>query len=202
MQINIVLFPNFETLDVFGPIEIFGKADGCKISYYSLEGGIVGNGDGIRIDTVLIDEIDFSDEATVLFIPGGLGTRIEVANIDLISRLQYIAQKSTYVLTVCTGSALLAKAGILDGRKATSNKLSLEWVKTNSDKVDWIEKARWVVDGKYYTSSGVSAGIDMALGFIADIFGYDSAIKIAKRIEYIWQEDKDIDLFTSINNKE
>ena len=80
--------------------------------------------------------------------------------------------------------------------------MSLEWVKTNSDKVDWIEKARWVVDGKYYTSSGVSAGIDMTLGFVADIFGYDSAIKIAKRIEYIWQEDKDIDLFTSINNKE
>ena len=61
--------------------------------------------------------------------------------------------------------------------------------------VYWIKKARWVTDGKYYTSSGVSAGMDMALGFVADQFGLDKAKEIAQRIEYIWNSDWDNDIF-------
>lgn len=76
-------------------------------------------------------------------------------------------------MTICTGSALLAKTGLLNDKYATSNKRSFEWVKISFDQVKWIEKARWVVDGKYYTSSGVSAGIDIALVFISDIQGIE-----------------------------
>ena len=68
-------------------------------------------------------------------------------------------------------------------------------MKSCSDKVLWVNEARWVVDSNYYTSSGVSAGIDMALGFVADQFGVEEARKIAFRIEYRWQEDKDADEF-------
>ena len=60
----------------------------------------------------------------------------------------------------------------------------------------WIKKARWVVDGKYYTSSGVSAGIDMAFGFLKDMYGLDFAKNVAFQIEYSWQEDKDFDNFS------
>lgn len=86
---------------------------------------------------------------------------------------------------MCTGSALLAKTGLLDNRKATSNKNALEWVRSVNENVHWLGQARWVVDEKYYTSSGISAGIDMALGFIADSFGDKRAREIANSIEYI-----------------
>ena len=99
-------------------------------------------------------------------------------------------------LAICTGSALLAKTGLMDGRRATSNKRAFDWVKSVNSKVDWLPKARWVIDGKFYTSSGVSAGIDMSLGFISDIFGTNTAEEIANSIGFVWNSDKDNDLFT------
>ncbi len=192
MNINVILFTDFETLDVFGPVEVFGKVENYTIGYYSQQGGIVSNKDGLRIETQKIDDIKIND---VLFIPGGLGTRKEVENTSLIDQIKQLAEKSRYVLTVCTGSALLARTGLLDGKKATSNKRAFDWVKSNSDRVNWIQQARWVVDGKYYTSSGVSAGIDMTLGFVSDLLGKNTAEAIAFRIEYSWQSDKQYDDF-------
>ena len=69
---------------------------------------------------------------------------------------------------------------------------------STSNKVNWIQKARWVVDGKFYTSSGVSAGMDMALGFISDQYGLASAKQIALDIEYLWNDDKDEDIFSTV----
>ncbi len=192
MNINVILFTDFETLDVFGPVEVFGKVENYAIGYYSQQGGIVSNKDGLRIETQKIDDIKIND---VLFIPGGLGTRKEVENTGLIDQIKQLAEKSRYVLTVCTGSALLARTGLLDGKKATSNKRAFDWVKSNSDRVNWIQQARWIVDGKYYTSSGVSAGIDMTLGFVSDLLGKNTAEAIAFRIEYSWQSDKQHDDF-------
>ena len=192
MNINVILFSDFETLDVFGPVEVFGKVENYTIEYYSQQGGTISNKDGLKMETQKIDNIKIND---VLFIPGGSGTRNEVDNIEFLSSIKVLAEKSKYVLTVCTGSALLARAGLLDGKKATSNKRAFDWVKSNSDKVNWIQQARWIIDGKYYTSSGVSAGIDMALGFISDLQGKDIAEAIAFRIEYNWQSDKEHDDF-------
>ncbi|MDR1090542.1 MAG: DJ-1/PfpI family protein [Prevotella sp.] len=192
MIVNIILFQNFETLDVFGPVEVFGKTDEWKIKFCSMNGNYVSNLDNVSINTEKIDNIA---PQGVLFIPGGQGTRTEVGNTLFIDKLRTLAEQSKYVVTVCTGSALLAKTGLLDGKRATSNKRSFDWVKINSGHVRWVELARWVVDGKYYTSSGVSAGIDMALGFVADVIGLDKAREIAKNIEYRWQEDKTIDDF-------
>lgn len=194
MIVNVLLFPQFETLDVFGPVEIFGKLPDCRILYYSESGGLIGNSDGVQINTQKIELVE-EDKLDILFIPGGLGTRQEVNSLNLIQILKHLGQKSQYVLTVCTGSALLSKTGLLDGLKATSNKRSFEWVKGCNNEVEWIGSARWVVDGKYYTSSGISAGIDMTLGFVADIYGRELAEQIAKRIEYGWNSNKGIDDF-------
>ena len=131
----------------------------------------------------------------IFLLPGGHGTRKEINNIPLIDLARDICASSKYVLTVCTGSALLAKTGLLDGRKATSNKKAFDWVKSSGDKVNWIKKSRWVVDDKYYTSSGVSAGMDMTLGFLSDMHGKEFAEKVAFQIEYKWQQDKDNDDF-------
>lgn len=194
MHISIILYPDFETLDVFGPIEIFGKVPDWKMQFYSRDGGLISNRDGVQIATESFNTMPQS-EIDTLFIPGGTGARTLILESDYINQLKQLAQKSRYVLTVCTGSALLAKSGLLDGKRATSNKLSFEWVKTSSLQTQWIEKARWVTDGKYYTSSGISAGMDMALAFVQDRTGETVARQIATRIEYRWQQDSQQDEF-------
>lgn len=192
-NIGILLFNNFETLDVFGPVEIFGRLkDLYHIEFYSLEGGIVTSSQNVKILTQKLSE---KDQFDIFLIPGGMGTRKEVGHEQMISTISGISASSAHVLTVCTGSALLAKTGQINGLSATSNKRSFDWVVSQGAKVNWIKKARWTVDGKYYTSSGVSAGMDMTLGFIRDIHGIDLARKIAYEIEYTWQENKEVDEF-------
>jgi putative intracellular protease/amidase len=195
MTVNTILFTNFETLDVFGPIEVFGMLPGTQINYYSEFGGITENKDGIRILTQSMNEFKNGDSENILLIPGGQGTRTEIKNTAFIDKIKILADKCKYVLTVCTGSALLAETGLLNGLKATSNKRAFDWVVSCNDKVQWIKKARWVVDDKYYTSSGISAGTDMALGFISDYYGEEEAARIAARMEYIRNKDKNYDEF-------
>jgi putative intracellular protease/amidase len=195
MRVGILLFEDFETLDVFGPVEIFGRLkEHYQINFYSELGVTVNNSHGVSINTKKIENI--SDGVDIFLIPGGLGTRKEINNKKLIDIIKQIAELSKYVLTVCTGSALLAKTGLLDNKSATSNKRAFDWVITNGEKVKWIRKARWTIDDKFYTSSGVSAGMDMTLGFLADIHGHEFVRKVAFQIEYNWQEDKSEDKFS------
>lgn len=192
MNINILLFNDFETLDAFGPIEILGKIDDYKLKYYSLNGGVIMSAQGT---SVITEKVEAASKEGILVIPGGKGTRTLVSDSQFLHALKETAEWSSYCLSVCTGSALIANTGLLNNRKATSNKKAFDWVASINSNVNWIRKARWVVDGKYYTSSGVSAGIDMTLGFIKDRFGEQKAKDIANHIEYIWNEDCSKDLF-------
>jgi len=194
MNVAVLLFEDFETLDVFGPVELFGRLkDKYQISFYSFFGGLVKNSHGVSILTENMKEI--KNGVDIFLIPGGHGTRKEVNNIQLIDKIRTICQLSKFVLTVCTGSALLAKTGLLDGKKATSNKRAFDWVTTQGENVNWIRKARWTKDEKFYTSSGVSAGMDMTLGFLSDLHGLEFARKTAFEIEYDWVESMDEDNF-------
>lgn len=192
MDVNVLLFSDFETLDAFGPVEILGRIEQYRLRFVSLNGGMVKSRQGVPVLTEPLKDADFSG---ILLVPGGQGTRQLINENTFIDKLSVIALQSQYCLTVCTGSALLAKTTLLNGRNATSNKRAFAWVKSVNSAVKWISHARWTVDGKFYTSSGVSAGIDMALGFIADSFGREKAAELAKSIEYIWNENKDNDLF-------
>jgi len=194
MTIAVLLFDDFETLDVFGPVEIFGRlVDLYSIKFYSIDGGQIKNRHGVSILTEKLDTINTNVE--IFLIPGGFGTRKEVDNKILIDKIKEISDLSKYVLTVCTGSALLARTGLLDNKNATSNKRAFAWVTTNGSNVIWNKKARWTVDGKFYTSSGVSAGMDMSLGFLSEQHGINFAKRVAFEIEYNWTEDKDNDSF-------
>jgi len=194
MNVAVLLFDNFETLDVYGPVEVFGRLVVLyAIKFYSLIGGQIKNHHGVSVQTEKLEDIH--DDTEIFLIPGGIGTRKEVENKLLLDKIIEVSNHSKYVLTVCTGSALLAKTGLLDGKRATSNKRAFSWVITNGSNVLWDKKARWTTDGKYYTSSGVSAGIDMALGFLNDRYGIDFARRVALEIEYNWTEDKDEDKF-------
>jgi len=197
VDVNIILFDDFETLDVFGPVEVLGRIESYKLQYYSLQGGIITSRQGLRVETIpLIKAVS----GGVVLLPGGQGTRVLVNEVNFLSAVTHMAENAAYCLTVCTGSAVLAKTGLLDRRKATSNKNAFAWVQGLNEKVDWQMHARWSVDGKYYTSSGVSAGIDMALGFVSDRFGREKASAIAVSIEYVWNDDQSNDLFAKKGN--
>jgi transcriptional regulator GlxA family with amidase domain len=126
-----------------------------------------------------------------------MGTRTAVNDDDLMS---WIAARSTaaeLVMSVCTGAALLARAGVLDGRRATTNKRSFAWVESQGPGVEWVKRARWVRDGNRVTSSGVSAGMDMALAVIADLFGERASEELAVVAEYEPHRDPEWDPFAA-----
>lgn len=193
MNFYFLLFDQCESLDLFGPVEIFGATENASMHYISMEGGLMTTFQGAQVLTKTIETLP---EDSVLLVPGGMGTRKLVEDENYLEKLKALADSATYVLSVCTGSAVLAAAGLLNGVKATSNKRAFEWVKTIGPAI-WIAKARWVRDGKYYTSSGVSAGIDMALGFVSDIFGRAAAEENAARAEYIWDDRAEDDPFAA-----
>ncbi len=190
---SIILFDEFETLDAFGPVEVIGKlGEHFELGFFSLAGRVVTSSQGVRVETQPLAELP---DGGVVLIPGGMGTRTQVANAALIHRLLTLALHARIVLTVCTGAALLARTGLLDGLHATTNKRAFDWVATQGPRVLWQKKARWVRDDRFYTASGVSAGIDMTLGFVADELGPDVAEKIAHGIEYVWNSDPENDPF-------
>jgi transcriptional regulator GlxA family with amidase domain len=192
--ITALVFDDFETLDLFGPIEMFGSLpEHYRIQFTSMAGGIIRSKHGVLMQTVAVSEL--AHQTDIVLVPGGLGTRQLVYNPSFLQTLIALTDEADWVLSVCTGSALLAKSGVLNGKRATSNKLAWQWVTCQSDQVDWVKQARWVIDGKFYTSSGVSAGMDMALGFIADRHGVDRAHQVAQHTEFRWQENSHVDDF-------
>jgi transcriptional regulator GlxA family with amidase domain len=139
------------------------------------------------------------DAFDILFVPGGAGIRREVKNEPLLDWVERAAGKAEFVLSVCTGSAVLARAGVLDGRRATTNKAAFAWVAVQGPVVDWQPEARWVEDDRFFTSSGVSAGMDMALGAIARMHGEERAREVATWSEYTWHDDPAWDPFARLH---
>ena len=137
---------------------------------------------------------------TTLFIPGGTGTRLGVKDEAVLRHLAERSSEVERVCTVCTGSALLAHTGRLDGLEATTNKMAFDWVKSQRPHVRWKSRARWVRacdrNGKvFWTSSGVSAGMDMAYAIIAEDLGEEVAAEAARYAEYVPDTDPTDDPF-------
>lgn len=191
--LGIVLFPGFETLDVFGPVQMWGRLPDHEVVAISERSGLIASSQGIQTHTTY----SFADapELAILMVPGGLGARREVDNTAMTEFLRRQDQATDYTTSVCTGAALLARAGVLDGRKATTNKKAWDWATSQGPNTIWQPSARWVVDGKYVTSSGVSAGTDMALGLVELIYGRKRAENVATEAEYVWNAVPDEDPF-------
>jgi len=196
-RVDILLFDKFETLDVFGPVEILGRLPEIfKLNFISANGGLVESSQNVRVDTNLYTSEN--DIEKILLVPGGIGTREKIQDNNFINLIKDISNQSKYIISICTGSALLAKTGILNKKRATTNKRAFNWVTEQGKDVLWVRESRWVKDDNIYTSSGVSAGIDMTLGFIEDLIGKEKALEISQSIEYFWNENSKYDPFSKI----
>jgi len=196
--VGILLYPGFEVLDVFGPVEMWSYVPDFKLVYIAEKSGPVTSTQG----AVVMAEFGFTDAPAVdiLLVPGGVGTIPELNNSALIDYIRSVHRNSELTTSVCTGSALLAKAAVLDGLKATSNKRFFSLAVKQSEQVKWVVDARWVEDGKVFTSSGVSAGTDMALAVVARLHGVDTARQLASSVEYEWHEAADVDPFARFSD--
>lgn len=194
--IAALVFPEFELLDLYGPLEMFSMhPEAFTQTIVALGPDPVASAAGPRaaVDATL----DAGDAYDILLVPGGRGTRRDVENRPLLDWLARAAANAEIVASVCTGSALLARAGVLDGRAATTNKLSFDWVAGQGPKTDWRRRARWVEDGDVFTSSGVSAGTDMSLAVIERLLGPEKAAEAALWAEYERNADPDHDPFAA-----
>ena len=192
-----LVFPGFETLDYFGPIEMlggFGKETEIITVAKTSEPVPSCHGQKIVVDKTLSEKNGYD----LLLIPGGDSALTAVKDEDLMQWLRQASENAERVMTVCTGSILLGLAGVLGGRKATTNKLDFMDTVHLAPNVEWVKEARWVADGKFYSSSGVSAGMDMALAVMADLFGQDMADRLAIGCEYDWHKDPNWDPFAKL----
>lgn len=197
-EIATVLFDGFDVLDVFGPLEVFGVA-GRRFNLTMLgpEVGPVRSAQGPAV----VADVPYRDapRADIVLVPGGIGTRRLVSDVAFIEWLAEWAERAELVTSVCTGSGLLAAAGLLNGYRATSNKRAFTWAREQGPQVDWVPEARWVEDRDRWTSSGVAAGIDMALALVAHLEGDELADVIADGIEHNWHRKSDWDPFAAKN---
>ena len=198
--LGAVLYEDFELLDLYGPLEMFGSIGaGLQIVTVAEKTGPVGSFQRPKT----IAEFDFAraPKLDLILLPGGFGTIPQLENPAMLDFLRRRTATAEVTMSVCSGSAILAKAGLLDGRRATSNKQFFDLARAQSAAVRWVEQARWVEDGPFATSSGVSAGTDMALAVIAKIYGKQMAQEIADSTEYEWQQDSTRDPFVRFLNK-
>jgi transcriptional regulator GlxA family with amidase domain len=196
--LGALLYDGFELLDLFGPLEMFGNMpDAVTVRTVATTPGLVRSAQGPSAHAEL--GLDDCPPLDLLLIPGGIGTRAAIDDQPLIAWLRDRAEQLEIAMTVCTGTALLAQAGLLDGRRATTNKMFFAWPESTWPAVRWVREARWVEDGKFWTSSGVSAGIDMALAVIARIAGPETADMLATATEYDWHRDPAWDPFARVH---
>jgi len=193
-KVGALIFPKFETLDLFGPVQMFGSVkDKFHISMVAENTDPVTSRHGQRI--AVDHRFEDAQSYDLLLIPGGPGTWDQIDNPRLLNWIEKAAKNAEIVMSVCTGAAFLAKAGLLEGRSATTNKLNYDWVTQFGRTVAWQGRARWVHDGTFYTSSGVSAGMDMSLAVIEHLLDAAAADDAAIHSEYVRQRDPDNDPF-------
>lgn len=183
--IAFVLFDDVEELDFVGPWEVLAFAaktipDSCRVFTVAERAGTVRCAKGLRV----VADYGFDDcpAADVLLVPGGMGTRREVDNPRLIGFIKRLAAEGEIATSVCTGSFLLERAGLLAGRKAVTHWASMERLRQLGS-VEVVEQ-RFVDTGEVITAAGVSAGIDMALHLVGRLWGAEAARQVQHGIEY------------------
>ncbi|KAH7101227.1 class I glutamine amidotransferase-like protein [Auriculariales sp. MPI-PUGE-AT-0066] len=212
-SIGYILLEGFEVLDVFGPLSplnylSFTVPLNLSLIHNTLEPVstkpvTVSQVPGSNFGELVLPThtLENAPDLDVLIVPGGGGTRMSAEKLqpyfDFV-RERYPSLK--YLISVCTGATILTRSGVLDGRKATTNKAAWVWATSTGPYVDWVPKARWVVDGNIWTTSGVSAGLDGIYAFVEHVWGPEQATRLANAAEYERHQDPSWDPFSDVFN--
>ncbi|CAG8961557.1 hypothetical protein HYFRA_00006091 [Hymenoscyphus fraxineus] len=209
-KIGVLLFPGLAAIDIYGPLEyltVLSFSTNLNLAF------IANSLDPVSTKPIAMNPFNssfghstvpthtFADAPPldILLVPGGIGSRAPPPALD--SAIEFIRTRTPelqYLLTVCTGAGLAARAGVLDGKFATTNKKA--WAETTAlgPNTKWVAKARWVVDGNVWTSSGVTAGMDLMNAFVGKVWGGDVAKRLSDGIEYTPTSDARVDPFAEL----
>jgi transcriptional regulator GlxA family with amidase domain len=180
MNIAIVLYDKLTALDAIGPYEVLSRLPGATVTFVAPQAGPVTTDNGM-LTLIAERSLDEVAQPDIVLVPGGPGEVAARAGGATLDWLKAADRTSAWTTSVCTGSLILAAAGLLDGRRATTHWLALDELRRlGAEPVD----ERVVFDGKLITAAGVSAGIDMALALVARIAGDTVAQAIQLGIEY------------------
>ena len=177
--IGILVFPKVQQLDLTGPYEVFASIPGAEVRliWKDLDPIVSATGLVLLPDTT----IAACPPLDVLCVPGGVGINPLLEDAAVLAFLRRQSEGARYVTSVCTGALVLAAAGLLDGRRATTHWASHDFL----SRLGAVpERARVVVDGKVISGGGVTAGIDMALTLVAELLGHPQAEAIQLSLEY------------------
>ncbi|KEK23095.1 DJ-1/PfpI family protein [Bacillus gaemokensis] len=187
-NVGILLFNEVEVLDFAGPFEVFSvttinENHPFTVHTVSQDENMITARNGLKVQP------DFSIKelppVDILIIPGGLGAReYEMKNEVIINWIRKQMKEVKLMASVCTGALLLAKAGLLDQRKATTHWASIESFRAEFPNVEVLENVKFVDEGHIITSGGISAGINMSFHIVKNLLGIDIAEATAKRMEY------------------
>jgi transcriptional regulator GlxA family with amidase domain len=195
--VGIVLFDQVELLDFAGPVEVLwaaraAGADGkwtraFRILLIADRPGPVATAQGVQV----IADCGFEacPPIDVVLIPGGWGTRTQMGNPTLLDWVRHRSRLAELTTSVCTGALVLGAAGLLDGRRATTHRESLDLMRRSFPAIEVINNEQVVCDGAILTSAGVAAGMDLALRIVTHYLGEETARRIARSIEYPFPAD-------------
>jgi transcriptional regulator GlxA family with amidase domain len=182
----VLFFEGTEELDAIGPWEVFTMTSRAKddFSVFSLseKGGLVTCAKGLKIETDY--SIENAPDFDILLVPGGRGTRVEVHNQVLLSWIAEKAPSLEWITSVCTGSMVLTAAGPAAGKRVTTHWGAMDEIRALEGVGEVLENVRYVRDGNIVTSAGVSAGIDMALWLVGQIYDPATARTVQRNMEY------------------
>jgi transcriptional regulator GlxA family with amidase domain len=187
-HVAIYLFPDVEVLDFAGPYEVFAVTNELnerrlfRTFTVAEQAGPVRARNGLGV----VPDHTFADcpPPDILVVPGGLGTRPLLDRPDVVAWVAARAAAAEITASVCTGSLLLAKAGLLAGRRATTHHLRHDLLRELAPDATVLTDRRWVDEGRVATSAGISAGLDLSLHLVARLHGAEVAARTARYMEY------------------
>lgn len=191
--IGILLFDGAEELDFVGPWEVFTMSNAVadltartdarhEVFFVSQNGGMVTGAKGMQV--LAMHDFESCPKLDIVLVPGGQGTRAEVDNPRLLEWIADVARDCEWVTSVCTGSLLLGAAGPARGKRVTTHWGFVEGLRSRGDVAEVRDDVRYVRDGNVLTSSGVSAGIDMTLWLIGQLYGPEHARRTQRAMQY------------------
>lgn len=179
LVVVFALYPGVTQLDFTGPLQVLSRVPGAKVELCSLTGGALSLAPGF--DVVGLAKLEAIERCSLLCVPGGYGTIEMLREREYVRQIVRLGRMARYVTSVCTGSLLLAAAGLLDGKRAACH---WAWRDLLAEFGVTVDSRRVVRDGNVFTGGGVTAGIDLALTVVAEIAGREFAECVQLGLEY------------------